>query len=257
MAQGSRFSHRLSTFFRHGLLQAAAALMAWFFVAPVLEPKVWAFLQGGFAFLLAGLLRLSIIHSCMHMVFVPLGILAWSANLSSSFYFVVLFSLLALQYNAWAERVPLYRSSLAAIDMLAQRLPLGARLLEAGCGDARLALYLISRRPDIAIVALESAFGSCALAWLRWCLQGRPRQVKVRLSNIWKEDWSAYDAIYVFLSPDPMVRIANKFDCEARDGALLISNSFGIPGRVPDETLPLRGSLQQELLIWCHSNAAR
>ncbi|AUH50879.1 SAM-dependent methyltransferase [Chromobacterium sp. ATCC 53434] len=235
---------------RHPLLQLLACVGAWVFIAPGQDLAAWAVLQGVLAALLATLSRLPGWQRAAHGLFVPAAVLLGQAGIPPWCYLLALLATLALGRNALVERVPLYRSARKVAERLGARLGDGWRVLEAGCGDGRLALQLYRLRPDLSLSALENAPGSWLLAWLRWLGAGRPPGLAIGCRSFWGEDWGAYDAIYVFLSPEPMPRVWRKFIAEGAPGSLLISNTFVVPDVEPDERLPLGGPLQKELLIW-------
>lgn len=238
------------------LIQLSAAVFAWFTVAPLSEPLLWGALAGLIGLLLAMLFGMKGWARWGSFAFWPLVGLALSAGLPAWIYLVGLLVTLGLGRNALTERVPLYRSSAVVCEVLAQRLPKGARMLEAGCGDARLALTLAKQRPDLHIVAIENAWLTWCWAKLRWWRQGHSSNVNVLFGSFWQLDWRSYDAIYVFLSPEPMPRLWHRFQKEGAASGLLLSNSFSIPGAEPDETVPLGGPLQQNLLIWRRPHGA-
>ncbi|AXE31487.1 SAM-dependent methyltransferase [Chromobacterium phragmitis] len=242
---------------RHPLLQLFACVGAWIFIAPAQHLLPWATLQAMLAGLFAIMLRMPGWQRLVHGLFIPGVALASQAGIAPGWYLAALLLTLALGKNALVERVPLYRSAPRVAESLGRLLDDGATVLEAGCGDGRLALQLAQRRPDVSVIALESAVGSCLLAKWRWLRAGRPSQLAIACRNFWKEDWGGYDAIYVFLSPEPMPRIWRKFVAEGRPGSLLISNTFAVPDVAPDESIPLEGPLQKELLIWRHPHGSR
>lgn len=241
----------------HGLIQLAAALGAWFLIAPALQPLAWAVLQGLMAAALASLFRQRRGSWLAHGLLAPAVVYCYQLALPAWGYLLALLLTFAIGRNAWLERVPFYRSSRLVADRLAEALPEQARLLEAGCGDARLALRLAARRPDLQIAALETAWAAWGLAWLRWCLAGRPANVKICCRSFWQESLAGYDAVYAFLSPQPMPRLWQKFVAEGRPGSLLLSNTFTVPGVEPERTLALDGPLQKRLLIWRHPHGTR
>ncbi|WP_229804581.1 class I SAM-dependent methyltransferase [Paludibacterium paludis] len=193
----------------------------------------------------------------MHALLLPCCALALSAGVPPWVYLVALGVTLAFGRNAVFGQVPLYRSSPRVAEVLAETLPAGARVLEAGSGDARLAMRLARLRPDVTVVASESAWGSFGVGWCRWRLAGAPGNVALTAASFWSLDWSVFDAVYVFLSPAPMMRVWDKFSGEAQPDALLVSNTFIVPGVPPDRTLPLGGPLQKELLMWCRQHGTR
>jgi hypothetical protein len=238
------------------LIESCAAILAWISVAPLSQPLLWGGVAGLAGLLLATLFGIKGWARWGCFAFWPLVGLALSLGLPAWIYLVGLLITLGLGRNALTERVPLYRSSTAVCAALAQRLPTGVRMLEAGCGDARLALMLAKQRPDLHIEAIENAWLTWCWAKLRWWMQGHASNVNVLFGNFWQLDWGSYDAIYVFLSPEPMPRLWRRFQKEGAIDGLLLSNSFSIPGVEPDETVPLGGPLQQNLLIWRRPHGA-
>ena len=146
---------------RHLGLQLLAAVVAMYFVAPAAQLG-WAILQGLCAAALAIFMRLPGWQRLLHGLFVPALALMQQAALPSWVYLLGLALTFALGRNAVLERVPLYRSSAQAAGGW-HLLPERAALLEAGCGDGRLAVRLNRLRPDLRVRALENAWGSWAL----------------------------------------------------------------------------------------------
>jgi hypothetical protein len=238
-------------------MQLLAALLAWVFIAPATHLLAWALLQGvlaaGFA-LLNGAGRLSVM---IHAALVPLLCALSLLGLPPWLYLLAFILTFSLSRNTLLERVPLYRSSREVTACLAQELAPNAHVLDAGSGDGRLALTLALERSDLEVTAMENAWGSHALAWLRWQLNGRPENFHPRCRSFWCEDWGGYDVVYVFLSPAPMHKVWGKFQQQGKAGGLLISNTFDIPGVQPERTLPLTGHLQQALLFWCRHHGTQ
>ena len=241
----------------HLTVQGLAALAAWFFIAPAAQPLAWSVLQGLCAALLAYVWRMAGWQKLVHGLFLPAVVLLQQQGLPGWVYLLGLLLTVALGRNALTERVPLYRSAAEVAQRLAQYLPPDAHLLEAGSGDGRLAMQLAALRPDVRILALENAWGSCLLARLRWWRAGRPAGVVFACRSFWKEHWGDYDAVYAFLSPAPMPRVWRKFEAEGAPHSVLVSNTFVVPDVQPDSRIPLGGPLQKELLIWCHPHGSR
>ncbi len=242
---------------RHLLIQLLAAVGSWVFIAPAVDPLPWAVLQGLFAALLCYFWRMPGWLKLTHGLFTPAIVVLQQQGVPPWVYLAAFLLTFALGRNAATERVPLYRSSVEAADALASLLPQGCRLLEAGCGDGRLAMLLAARRPDLVICAMENAWGGWLLAKWRWWRAGSPASVSIRCRSFWKEHWGNHDAVYAFLSPEPMPRVWEKFQREGADGSLLVSNTFVVPDVQPDSRIPLGGPLQKALLIWRHPHGTR
>lgn len=142
--------------------------------------------------------------------------------------------LLALVYpaNVWrdAPLFPTRRGSLAGLDDVAP-LPAGARILDAGCGLGAGLAELRRVFPAARLTGLEWSWP------LRLACGMRCPFAQVRRGDIWKEDWSAYDMVYMFQRPESMGPAADKARRELRPGALLVSLEFEAPSLRPEAVL--------------------
>ena len=89
-------------------------------------------------------------------------------------------------------------------------------------------------------------FGMSIIPFLiAWARTRGQANVEIRFGNLFKTDLAPFDVVYAFLSPEPMPALWAKAKAEMRAGALLISNSFAVPGVTPDtvkEVGDLRGT---------------
>ena len=207
-------------------------------------------LQGLLAALLGRRLGLPSWWLPINLLFVPALLVLNGQQLPPSALFAVFVLLLLLNWNSFRERVPLYLSGQKTIAALAQRLqslPAEFRYVDLGSGLAGGLSQLSRRFPKAQFVGVETAPLVFALAWLR-CLP-RPN-CQIRYRNIWQEPLTHYEVVYCFLSPAPMAKLWAKARAEMQPGALLISNSFAIPGVAPSEQIELRDWRASKLLIW-------
>lgn len=154
--------------------------------------------------------------------------------------------LFALSRHAIGERVPLFLSSKAAVARLAAELPAGARVADMGCGIGSVVVPLARLRPDLHVTGVEGSW----LTWLIARLRAANSSACIRYGDIWRQDWQAFDVIYVYLSPVPMPRVWQKFQTEALPGAWLVSNTFGIDGVPPVRQAGLDDVMQSQLQYW-------
>jgi len=167
-----------------------------------------------------------------------------------SWVFAAGFVLLALVFwNARGERGPLYLSNRRTWTALSELAPKGGRVIDLGCGIGGTLTHLARAGDDIDVTGIESAPIPYLLAWIRTRLSGR-RNITLRYGNFWKHDLGDYDMVYAFLSPAPMPALYEKARAEMKPGALLVSNSFEVPGHPPDETRILDDRRATRLLIW-------
>lgn len=166
--------------------------------------------------------------------------------------FLAAFILLGLVYwNSARGRVPLYLTNRTTFDAIADLLPAqpGARFLDVGHGIGGILIYLAARRGDAQLTGIESAPLPFLLSWLRAPLSKYPN-LTLRYGDFWKLNFSDYDIVYAFLSPEPMPALYEKVRREMKPGTRFVSNSFTVPGNPPDETIVLGDRRETELHIW-------
>lgn len=129
--------------------------------------------------------------------------------------------LLVYPMNAWRD-APLFPTPLPALAGLAQLAPLAphARVLDAGCGLGH------------GLRALRIAYPQARLAGIEWSWPLRAAAAllcpwaRIRQGDMWKDDWSGYDMVYLFQRPESMPRAVQKARAELRPGAWLVSLEF-------------------------------
>jgi hypothetical protein len=115
------------------------------------------------------------------------------------------------------------------------RLGQGARLMDAGCGMGHGLNALRRAWPDALVDGTEY---SAPLAWVaRW----RCRFAQVRRGDMWRDDWSRYDLVYLFQRPETMARAHAKARRELGLGCWLASLEFPVPGVKPTEVVQAEG----------------
>jgi len=210
-------------------------------------PLAWAIMQGIAAATFGVLFRMPAWWVPMHLLFVPALWLALSLHVEPG-YALSTFIALALLYGGVARsRVPLFLSSRAAVQALAELLPRDARFVDLGCGPGGVLASLQRMRPDCRYEGVESAPVPFLLAGLRAAFGAG--SIRVTWGDMDRIDLGRYDAVYAYLSPAAMDSLWRKARLEMRPGSLLISNSFGIPGVVPHRRVHA-GPGTSPLLVW-------
>jgi hypothetical protein len=225
--------------------------LASFWIAPPYPDWVLLLLLGGLASLMS--FRLPYWWRWIQLL-MPIG-LGWLLQSSlSPWWGLVVFLLLWLVFkNAVVERVPLYLTNNTTRQALkhfinnmtgATNSPI--RFIDLGCGLGQNVRY-VSRLPRVLqSVGVETAPVPYLISKL---LSGFSEGVIWR-QDIWECNLHSFDLVYAFLSPEPMSRLWQKFQSEAKPGAVLISNSFAIDGVDPSEVWQLADARQTELFIY-------
>ena len=63
-------------------------------------------------------------------------------------------------------------------------------------------------------------------------------------------DFSDYDVVYAFLSPEPMPALYEKVRREMKPGTRFVSNSFSVAEAPPDDTVIVGDRRRTKLHIW-------
>lgn len=130
---------------------------------------------------------------------------------------------LALLYpmNTWRD-APLFPTPAGVLDGLADVAPLPpqARIMDAGCGLGAGLRELRRVYPVAELVGLEWSWP------LRAACAVRCPFASVRRADIWREDWSGYDLVYIFQRPESMPSAAAKARAELGAGSWLVSLEF-------------------------------
>ena len=183
----------------------------------------------------------------VQLLFAPALYAALQLDLNPSWYLGAFAVTALLLGNSVRDRVPLFLSSLGAWKWLAEKPPINGTLIDLGCGTGHGIVTVSRLRPDVQCVGVESS----PLLWLiaRLRTAGRPN-CRILFGSLWRVDLAPFDVVYVFLSPAPMERLWEKACRELTPGALLVSNSFEVPGATPDRAVRLRDRRRSRMLQW-------
>lgn len=216
-----------------------------------LPPGIWplAGMQALCATAAAAAMRSARWWLAIHMVFAPLLVVAGRAGIAPAWYLAAFALLLVVYWTSFRTQVPLYLSNRATIAALAGLLPVGRplRVLDLGSGTGSLLRGLARLRPDCRFDGVEAAPAPWLLSRL---LAGATDRVAVRRGDFFAESWAPYDVVYAFLSPVPMERVWTKAQQELAPGALVVSNSFPIPGRKPDRVVEVGDRRATRLYVY-------
>lgn len=171
----------------------------------------------------------------LHCGFLPAVVLASRLEVAPGWYFAAFVLLLLIYWRTDLSRVPLYLSNRATALALEQLLPAQpCRVIDLGCGHAGLLRRLARARPDCQFVGIEHA--PLPWLWARLACLAWPN-LRIVYGDFWQHNLAPYDLAYAFLSPVPMPRLMEKARAEMRAGALLVSNSFAVPGQAAERVV--------------------
>lgn len=129
-------------------------------------------------------------------------------------------------------RVPLVRSKVAdtAGVLMAAGIADGQVFYDIGSGDGRV-VFLAER------LARVQATGFELTVWVHmWALLKRQMyksSAQLKRMDFFKHSWAEADMVYCFLFPPLMPKVEQKFLSDCKQGAVLISRDFKLPGLVP------------------------
>jgi len=183
----------------------------------------------------------AVLHSArwwlpIHLGFVPLLVVAGKLDVAPGWYLLGFATLLAVYWSSFRTQVPLYLSGRKTAQAVAALLPANRpqRVLDIGSGTGSVLRRLAQSRPDCVFDGIEIA----PAPWLLSTLLARARtNVRFRRGDFFAQPWRDHDVVYAFLSPVPMARVWEKARRELPAGAIVISNSFAVPGAVPERTI--------------------
>ncbi len=232
----------------HVACSAAALVLAARFPS-FLPGGTWCWLEGGSAAILGVAAGLPVWWLPINLLFVPAlyALLEW--QISPSVYFTAFCIIAVFNVAAWRHRVPLFLTSAAVTRALVGVLPkrAGLRFMDLGCGTGSLLIDVAQALPGAGCEGIETA----PLPYLvsRWRLRAHTA-VRVAWGDFWGADFSRFDVVYAYLSPQPMTRLWQKARSEMRPGSLLISNTFAVPGVEPTYTIPVADCMRSVLYVW-------
>lgn len=226
----------------------AAALIELFWPAPWQTPLAAALLQALGAASLARMLRAPAWWQIIHLLFVPLLVIANGLRLAPAWWLGGFVLLLLLFWRTDKSRVPLYLTNATTAAAVVALLPMHpCRVLDLGCGDGGLLRRMACARPDCEFLGIEHA--PLPWLWARLAAAGLPN-LRILHGDFWSRPLNDCDLVYAFLSPAPMPRLWDKARAEMRPDALLVSNSFAVPDIAPEQALNIADGRRTRLYIY-------
>lgn len=212
-----------------------------------LGEATWLVLQVFLAIGMSAMLKQPRWWLLIHLLFMPLVVGALWLDVSPGWYLALFLIAFAVFGRVDKSRVPLYLSNAAALSALAKLVPKQGRVLDLGAGTGTALAYL-ARHGEATVEGVEHAWVPWLIAWLR--LKAGGLQATVRQGNLMEWPLATYDVVYAFLSPAAMPALWEKAKREMQSGALLVSNSFEIPGVEADSVIECSPGRGGRLYVW-------
>ncbi len=112
----------------------------------------------------------------------------------------------------------------------------GMKVLDPGCGDARMLITACRKFPTIKAIGYELFFVAYIFAWLR--TRKYKKNIKLFFRNSDYADLRGVDRVFCYMLTKPLARNAAKFKKELKKGAKIISYAFQIEGWKPEKIIP-------------------
>lgn len=153
---------------------------------------------------------------------------------------IVIFVLIMASSTVWGlivtGGVPFISTSQKMFDEIikAADFKSGDLVYDLGCGKAHFLIYA-AKKAGIKGVGYELSFWP--YLWAKVAIKLAGVDVKVYRKNFFKVDLSSANVVFCYLFPEVMVKLEPKFQSELKPGSKLISNSFKLPNKIPDQEI--------------------
>lgn len=231
-------------------IHAACVVIAWALAAGTSAGEWWPWIAALLAVAASAALRMDWWWVLINGAFVPAVAAALAFDIAPGWFLLAFGVTVVTFWSVACGRVPLFLSSGAARNALATLCPRDRpfQFVDLGCGDGGLIEGLSRVLPQGRYLGVEHAPLPYFAARLRTRKLGDRCQVARR--DFWLLSLAGYDVVYAYLSPVPMARLWRKAQAEMRPGTLFVSNSFAVPGRVPDIVVETGDLMGTRLLAW-------
>lgn len=130
------------------------------------------------------------------------------------------------------------------------RIPKGFVVYDIGCGDGRVAIALAQEFPGIRVKCVEARKDLVEKARKAVESKGLSARVEVIEGDFFKIDISDADLIYMYLLTSVNQKLRPKLENELKQGAIIVSLDFPIPGWNPVAVIELPRSWQRAFYIY-------
>ncbi|MEO8417574.1 MAG: class I SAM-dependent methyltransferase [Methylophilaceae bacterium] len=186
--------------------------------------------QGCLALLISSLCGMAAWWRAIQFVFPIMVWLMLGLHLSAYFYLAGFLITLSMYWTTFRTQVPFYPSGPRVWQQVEAMLPQGRtiHMIDIGSGLGGLVMHMAKARPESAFCGIEVA----PLPWLISIVRARLKgsAAGFLLGDYHRLDFSHYDIVFAYLSPVAMPALWQKAQKEMRQGSMLLSYEFDIPG---------------------------
>lgn len=122
-------------------------------------------------------------------------------------------------------------------------------IYELGAGWGTLAFPIAKKYPNCTVVAYENSPIPYLFLRLR-LLFSRSKNLEIKFQNFFLADFEDADMIVCYLYPGAMRKLKEKFEEELKHGALIVSNTFSIPGWNSFETYVVPDMYRSQIYMY-------
>ena len=167
-----------------------------------------------------------------HMISIPLQLFLWA---------IALFVMVSILVGVVRTGISPMPSSRRAVQQVLQLVvpPRPGSIYELGAAWGSLAVPLARAFPDRRIIAYELS----TIPWLFLLLRVRVsglKNIEVVRRDFFRDDLGKAAVVVCYLYPGSMVRLSTKLQSELMPGTIVVSNTFALPGWVPDQKSQLK-----------------
>ena len=141
-----------------------------------------------------------------------------------------------------------WKAGKAAAELLAGEMETGS-IAELGSGWGTMLSGLTLRLPRCTITGYENS--PVPFLFSRLLLYAMRRtQVRIFFRSFYDTPLGSHDAVICYLYPGAMEKLRPKFEQELMEGSIVISNTFAVPGWVPEKTVILNDLYRTPLYLY-------
>jgi hypothetical protein len=122
-------------------------------------------------------------------------------------------------------------------------------IYELGSGWGTLLLPLAEKYPDSQVIGFETSLLPFWFSCLRLKLAGCSN-VQLQRKDFFKENLADAALVVCYLYPGAMEKLKHKFETELPSGAYVISNTFAVPGWIPERKVDIGDLYHNKIYLY-------